>query len=190
MKNTKNDFNGVIIDETSKLVQTYSKSHRIYSMLLDHFLMSFLIVPPVIVIIFLIKHLTLLTNDSFSTIIFFSLIFIYINKDFFNAKSPAKRLLGYQVIDCKTEKPASAFQCFIRNLTIMILWPIEVIVTYINPSRRIGDFIANTKVVSTKKEKLMSLWIDLKGTKLKREFIYILLLGAVYFYSIYLIFPI
>ncbi|MCF6222791.1 MAG: hypothetical protein L3J34_03580 [Flavobacteriaceae bacterium] len=105
------------------------------------------------------------------------------------AKSPAKRILGYQVIDRKTEKPASELQCFIRNLTIAVAWPLEVVVGYVNPERRIGDFIANTKVVVSEKEKLKTLWTDLKNKKLKLNLIGILIIGGIYFYGLSLIFP-
>ena len=36
-------------------------------------------------------------------------------------------------------------KCFIRNLTIPI-WPIEIIFVLINPKRRLGDFIAATRI--------------------------------------------
>ena len=44
----------------------------------------------------------------------------------------------------KTDTVASSLKCLIRNITI-ILWPIEVIVVLVSPSRRIGDFIAGTE---------------------------------------------
>lgn len=37
---------------------------------------------------------------------------------------------------------------FGRNL-LLVVWPIEVIISLINPSRKIGDFIAGTKIVQT-----------------------------------------
>lgn len=102
------------------------------------------------------------------------MFFMYLNKDFFNTKSPAKQILGYQVINRKTEKPATELQCFIRTFTICLAWPLEVIVGFINPERRIGDFITNTKVVVSEKEKLISLWTDLKSTTMKLNFIRVL----------------
>ncbi|WP_412766860.1 RDD family protein [Tenacibaculum vairaonense] len=50
-------------------------------------------------------------------------------KIFFYTKSISKRILGFQVIDIKTNKPASKFQCLTRNLTIF-LWLIEIIVSF------------------------------------------------------------
>jgi hypothetical protein len=57
--------------------------------------------------------------------------------------------LKLQIVENKTGKVASPIKCFIRNIFI-IIWPIEVIVTLINPSRRIGDLVAGTKVVPFK----------------------------------------
>jgi len=123
------------------------------------------------------------------SVIFFFMMFIYLNKDFFNAKSPAKRVLGYQVINRKTEKPASELQCFVRNLTIAVAWPLEVIVGLINPERRIGDFLANTKVVVSEKEKLKTIWTDLKSKTLKLNLIGIIIIGVIYFYGLSLLMP-
>jgi len=91
--------------------------------------------------------------------------------------------MGYRVIDIKTNKPASEFQCFVRNLTI-IGWPIEVIVGLINPQRRLGDFLANTKVITSDKEKLKSMWNDLRNIKMKINFMGILILGGLFFYGL------
>lgn len=189
MNKTENKSNGIIIDEISKLSTINSRFYRISSMLLDHFIMCLVIVPPMIIIMLLAVNKILKIDDFTFAIFFFSMMFIYINKDFFNAKSPAKRILGYQVINLKNKKPASELQCFVRNLTICIAWPLEVLVGFINPERRIGDFIANTRVVVSEKEKIKSIWTDLKRTKLKLNFAYILIIGIIYFYGVSFIIP-
>jgi len=74
-----------------------------------------------------------------------------LNKDFFNAKSVAKRKLGYQVIDKKTSEPADELKCVIRNSTL-IIWPLEVIVTLISPRKRLGDIIAGTMLTDSEIE--------------------------------------
>jgi uncharacterized RDD family membrane protein YckC len=76
------------------------------------------------------------------------MIIIYALKDSFKGKSLAKRILKLQVIDDRSGNAASPFQCFVRNLLVPF-WMIEVVVTYFNPARRLGDRLANTKVVST-----------------------------------------
>ncbi len=125
---------------------------RIGSMLLDHIIMTF--------VIMIIAMPAIISNmaDTFSDkpvapkgAIDWSLILmcfgmaLYFNKDMIQGKSIAKRALKQEVVDIKTGEVASALKCFVRNLTIAI-WPIEVIVVLISPARRIGDFIAGTRV--------------------------------------------
>jgi len=77
--------------------------------------------------------------------------FLILNKDFYKAKSIAKRHFGYQVIDLKTNRPANEIRCVIRNSTI-IIWPLEVIALMFNSKRRIGDLIAGTKLIEAETE--------------------------------------
>ncbi len=188
MKASENETKGVFVDEIIKISNINFRFHRISSMLLDHFIMTMVMVPPMILVIILLSQQVLRFNDASRSLVFFPLMFIYLNKDFFKGKSPAKRLLGYQVVNAKTEQPATELQCFIRNLTIAIAWPLEVIVGYINPQRRIGD-IANTKVVSSKKEHLKSIWIDFRTKKLKVNILFIIIIGAIYFYGLSFLMP-
>lgn len=67
-------------------------------------------------------------------------------KDCINGQSPAKRIIKLQVVDNKTGEVATPIQCFVRNITLLIL-PIEIIVALVRPDRRIGDKIAGTKLV-------------------------------------------
>ncbi|MEP2278784.1 RDD family protein [Maribacter sp.] len=187
MTQNKQETKGVIFDSLSKIVNSNYRICRISSMLLDHFLMGFLIIPPAIILSIISENIGLELNNRMETFVFFLIVFVYLNKDFLNGKSPAKRILGYQVVNQKTKKPATELQCFIRNLTIVIGFPIEVVVGFINPERRIGDFIANTKVVVSEKAKLKTIWTDLKKTKLKSNFIGIILIGGIYFYALSLI---
>jgi uncharacterized RDD family membrane protein YckC len=183
----KNNNDGIIAEEISKVANSNPRIHRILSMLLDHFIMTLIIVPLMIGLMILkVNGILEISGESF-TFVFFFMMFIYLNKDFFNAKSPAKRILGYQVINQKTEKPASELQCFVRNLTIAVAWPLEVIIGLINPERRIGDFLANTKVVVSEKQKLITIWTDLKRKTLKLNLIGILIISVIYFYGISLI---
>ncbi|WBX77893.1 RDD family protein [Tenacibaculum ovolyticum] len=180
--NKNND--GIIIGEISKVANRSPRINRILSMFLDHCIMCLLILPLGFLIFGILYKLEKYFNPTFGVMLIFISFFIYLNKDFFNAKSPAKRILGFQVIDRKTNNPANELQCFIRNLTICIAWPLEVIVGLINPERRIGDFLANTKVITSKKEKFKSIWTDIKSTKLKINFIGILIIGGLYFYGL------
>jgi hypothetical protein len=72
-------------------------------------------------------------------------IIAVLNKDFFQGRSVVKRILGYQLVDAATEEVASDWQCCVRNLTVL-MWPIEVAAAFIHPQRRIGDFLAGTRL--------------------------------------------
>lgn len=136
---------GFFYDELKRIIDENPKIHRVLSMLLDHLILSLILLIPIIICLILFSF-------EESNNIFFFILFIYLNKDFLNAKSPAKRLLGFQVVDKETGRKALEIQCFIRNLTIIFAWPLEVVICYFNPKRRIGDFLANTTVISSEKE--------------------------------------
>ena len=128
-----------------------NKKNRLVSMLLDHTIMTFIIfffVAPVIVTrIMSLPHTKVplpnaLIQFSLYDIFAFSL---YFNKDIFLGQSIAKRVLGFQVFNNKTGQPAGPLRCLVRNFTIL-LWPIEVIAALVNIERRIGDYIAGTRL--------------------------------------------
>jgi len=183
------EYKGILHKEVNRLSNVNPRFHRISSMLLDHIIMCLLVVPMAILIFIIVMNFEDKLNKEFGIALIFVPFFIYLNKDFFKSKSPAKRILGYQVLDKKTNNPANELQCFVRNLTICVAWPLEVIVSLINPERRIGDFLANTKVVSAEKEKLKSIWSDLKNMTIKINYIGILIIGGIYFYGLSLIWP-
>lgn len=127
---------------------------RIGSMLIDHFAMTFLamifFLPGMISgfsTAFEINH-EQTSPDIFGGMSYIGLIgfALYFCKDCIKGQSIAKRALKLQVVENSTEEIASPLRCFVRNIFI-IIWPIEVIVTMVNPSRRIGDMVAGTKVI-------------------------------------------
>jgi uncharacterized RDD family membrane protein YckC len=75
-------------------------------------------------------------------LIFFPLFFL---KDSFNGRSIAKRLLGMQTLETKTEHVANPVRCVLRNVTAPLGF-VELIVVFFNEERRIGDRIAGTTV--------------------------------------------
>jgi uncharacterized RDD family membrane protein YckC len=92
------------------------------------------------------------------------IVFTILNKDLCNGRSIAKRLLGYVIIDAKTNKIASDYKCMLRNITI-IIFPLEVFVTFLNNKRRIGDLIAGTKLVECDVEAKETFLFDLMHKK-------------------------
>lgn len=128
---------------------------RLGSMIVDHFIMTMIamlfFIPTMIDTFsgaFTISHEQNVNDDFRGPLFYIGLIgfALYFCKDCINGRSIAKRILKLQVVDNKTEQVASPLKCFVRNI-FCIIWPIEVIVSLINPSRRIGDQVAGTKVV-------------------------------------------
>lgn len=124
-------------------------------MLLDHFFMSF--VAALFSIPYIISRISGLNDTSneqinfsnkFGVYHYFILLgfVLYFCKDVFNGRSIAKRILKLQVVDNRTGMPASPLKTLIRNIFCLI-WPIEAVISVINPHRRIGDRIAGTKLV-------------------------------------------
>ena len=125
---------------------------RLASMLVDHFAMTFIIMAIVMPGFALNMIDALKLNHEPISFGFGAMSFLfafgfsaYFNKDIFNGRSPAKRILKMQVIDNKTGQVANPIKCLVRNLTIP-LWPLEVIFVLFSPKRRLGDTIAGTRI--------------------------------------------
>jgi len=91
--------------------------------------------------------------DSFFYFAIFSALTvcsIYLNKDAIKGKSPAKRSLGFVIVDYKTGEIAHPIKTLLRNITVVI-WPLEVVILFFSTERRIGDYIAGTKLVADSK---------------------------------------
>lgn len=123
--------------------------NRLASMLLDHFCTCIILMAPIMP--FIIQSNTLnqeaTTRNLWIQLIYLGIMVLYFLKDSFGARSIAKRVTKLQVVDNRTGKPASVLQCFFRNLTTVI-WPVEVIITFFNTQRRLGDYIAGTRVIN------------------------------------------
>jgi len=121
--------------------KTLDKSTRICSMLLDHIIMT--AIAGIFFIPEMIKSIsTIMTHEKSNTNIigemsYFFLIglALYFCKDSINGRSIAKRMLKLQLVDNGTGQVASPLKCLLRNV-FCILWPLEVILAFINPGRR------------------------------------------------------
>jgi uncharacterized RDD family membrane protein YckC len=141
------------IDLVTTTDENPSLGLRLGSMAVDHFLMSF-----VVVIFFSPLFISygnsalshernnFMSPNSFYTYLTLFGISLYFNKDCINGRSIAKRILKLQIIDLNSGQVARPLKCLVRNLT-SIIWPIEIIMTMIDPSRRLGDRLAGTQVV-------------------------------------------
>jgi uncharacterized RDD family membrane protein YckC len=74
---------------------------------------------------------------------------IFLNKDIYFGKSIGKHFIGLRVLSSRTGNAASPIQCLIRNL-FLFLWPLEALILFFSPKRRIGDMVAGTKVEESK----------------------------------------
>ncbi len=147
---TRQSFNG------SNTLQIFGR--RLNSMSMDFSFILGLIFPfiaiffiPFFILIASFDEINVLLPIWIGIIPFSFITFLILNKDFYKAKSIAKRHFGYQVFDLKTNRPANELQCVIRNST-MIIWPLEVIASMFNSKRRFGDLIAGTKLIDVDKE--------------------------------------
>ena len=147
---TRQSFNGF------NTLQIFGR--RLNSMSMDFSFMLGVLFPffailfiPFFIIIASSSEMNILLPMWIGIIPFFFITFLILNKDFFNAKSIAKRHFGYQIVDLKTNRPANELQCVIRNST-MIIWPLEVLISMFNSKKRLGDLIAGTKLIDVDKE--------------------------------------
>lgn len=134
--------------------QKVNSGTRLAAMFIDHFIMTFAMmifaIPGMITSFakaFNVGH-DQPETDIFGYSAYIMLIgfAVYWCKDSINGRSPAKRILKLQVVDNATGIAASPIKCWVRSI-FLVLWPLEAIVALINPNRRIGDFVAGTKVV-------------------------------------------
>jgi uncharacterized RDD family membrane protein YckC len=109
-----------------------SRKMRLLSMLLDHAILCLVCLPP------------LLLLPAVGKGGFYALLVPYLNKDFLQGRSPAKRLLGLHLHEA-TGNPANELRAFLRNVTFM-LWPVEVLLLALGSPKRLGDYVAGTQV--------------------------------------------
>jgi uncharacterized RDD family membrane protein YckC len=108
---------------------------------------------PTILLEAMFPYITSEYDVLFSLIYVMLSLFLFVvalNKDFFLSQSLVKRYWGYQVVNVKTLKPASQLKCMIRNITIPV-FPFEMFFLLINKEKRLGDYIAGTKLVRVEK---------------------------------------
>jgi uncharacterized RDD family membrane protein YckC len=151
-------FKTLIINPYTKFIseklETFTSINgRINSTIIDVFFTGFWFMP--LGIIFMICRIATLSIFSSSiinpwTIGYGIFMFLLLNKDYYNSRSIGKRITGYKVVDNISGLSASKIQCLIRNITTL-LWPIEIALLLTNSSRRLGDFIAGTKVIESDK---------------------------------------
>ena len=142
-----------------------SKKRRIAAFLIDHFVITFLIVT----ILFLFFGEGLINGDNPEQIIpiFFTILIpgfiLYFGKDSYQGMSLGKWIMGIRVYDEQNLNGVPSFsRLFLRNI-FLIIWPIELIIMVTNEQkRRLGDKVAKAVVVknptkSSKVPRIMAL---------------------------------
>lgn len=89
------------------------------------------------------------TPGEYQSFVIYQIIALYtiiVNKDIYFGRSIGKYITSLQVMSSKTGKPANPIQCVIRNL-FLFFWPLEGLILFFSPERRLGDIVAGTKVV-------------------------------------------
>jgi len=133
------------------LATKLDRKNRLVTMLLDHAIMCFvcaILLGPLMLYEMWgfapTKEVSgLLPHSSLYEVFVFSL---YFNKYIYLGQSIGKRLLKFQILDVHTNRPANPLRCLVRNLTILV-WPVEVVAALINVERRVGDYMAGTRLV-------------------------------------------
>jgi uncharacterized RDD family membrane protein YckC len=125
--------------------------NRLVSMMLDHGIMTIIIflleVPIMVFRILSLAHAKVPLPGPFLRLSLYDVVIfsLFFNKDLFLGQSIGKRILGFQVFNNKTGEPAAPLRCLVRNFTCL-LWPVEVVATLVNKERRVGDYIAGTRL--------------------------------------------
>ena len=128
-----------------------SRTRRIIAFLIDHVVMTFLMVA----IVFLALGPGFMEDDDpgkfFSTMLAAGIpaFFLYFAKDSIKGISVGRWILGIMVRDANNQHDVPSFRrLLVRNLFLM-LWPIEFIVLALsNEKKRLGDKTAKTLVVN------------------------------------------
>jgi|SRR5688572_1441337 len=125
------------------IIPKISTRLRLGTMLLDHAFICILLIP--FVFIFKNQIYPDIQGSEYSKYLYAPISVIYLCKDSIHGRSLAKRTLKLTVVDFRSHKEASPIQTVIRN-SLIFVWPIEVIVSFFNQERRIGDFFAGTRL--------------------------------------------
>jgi uncharacterized RDD family membrane protein YckC len=127
-----------------------SRKRRIASFLIDHILLTFLIVS----LVFLVVNPNEFVSGSgflnFKTIIIFTIgLFIYFAKDSYKGISIGKWIMGTMVRANENLLNVPSFgRLLLRNI-FLIIWPIEFVVMIMDENkRRLGDKFAKATVLN------------------------------------------
>lgn len=130
---------------------------RLISAFIDNFIAT--IISGLLFAVFIVSYsnnfqhfdlIVIKSRDGFKLFYMTSIIsqITIIFKDTVNGRSIGKMMNGLEVVSKNQNKPITYLQLLLRNITFLIL-PIDIIYYFIK-KERIGDIIANTKVVEVR----------------------------------------
>lgn len=157
-----------------------SRVTRIGSMLLDHIIMGVVLALCCSVLLYQVSVNPEMVSTMYSLsnigVHFFLLGFsFYFCKDCIKGRSLAKRGTQLVVVRNSTGEVANPLRCLVRNL-FDIFWPLEVLIVLITPDRRLGDYVAGTRVVYYNPEQHKN--VPLRGGQI----IISIVIGYLYFF--------
>ena len=137
-------------EEIEQKINLSSRKRRIAAFMIDHFVMTFLMVS----IVFLILGPSFMdenNSEKMKTIMLSVMapgFLLYFSKDSIKGVSIGKWIMGIMVRDENNQIETPSFgRLLVRNLFI-IIWPIEFIVlAFSKKKKRLGDLVAKTVVV-------------------------------------------
>jgi hypothetical protein len=129
-----------------------SLNTRLASIVIDQALMIFLCSLAVAPGMFLVDDLSPFLSEPYDYLALLGPT-VYLCKDIVGGRSLGKCKLNLQVVNEQDGQAASPVRCVIRNVTLLI-WPVELLIAMLNPSRRLGDRLANTRLCRFNNEPL------------------------------------
>ncbi len=116
---------------------------RIVAIIIDIIIISLVTIP-----IFAIGFVKNLTNFYILLISLF--VSAFLCKYILNGQSLGKRLMRIRVV-CEFKRMPKDFPLMLRNLPLLLLFPIELILFIFNKDgRRLGDYLAETMAIESK----------------------------------------
>lgn len=120
-----------------------SLNTRLASIVIDQALVIFLCSMVVAPAAFLVEELSPFLYEPYDYLALLAPT-MYLCKDIIGPRSLGKRLLNLQIVN-EGDRQAAPARCVMRNMTLLI-WPIELLIAMLNPSRKLGDRLAGTRL--------------------------------------------
>ena len=147
------------------------------------------------VIINLIGWIYMSVDDRFLTfiaaILYYLCFSFLILKDLIGNSSLMKKTHGIKIVDNNSGNDVTPMRTVLRNSTLIILFPIEIYWAFIFPKRRIGDYLFNTRLISTDRLSFKESWDKTKsariGSNMILPFVVAIIITVISYYILKLI---